>query len=321
MGIRGKILNVIKDLYTSNADSVRIGNFTSESFNIESGVMQGSKLGPILFIIFINDLLKELHGSNLGVSIYDLVVSALGYADDIMLLADTPAKLQKLIDISYAWSVRNGMEFNIDKCKVMILNSAKKDLDFRLSGIKLEFVDEYKYLGIMLSRKRLTNLIGHHVARAVEKARTRVNCIRHFGFRNDGLRPVTCISMYTTLVRPILEYGVQALSYKSYSFKKSGKIKSIKEPLSYLQRLEKFQNWVLKTLIPCPKSTPPALVRLLAGIPPLNGRADMLKLRFYWTSTAMNISSRCDKLSTYHNFKTETQALFGVEHWVHTRNF
>ena len=180
----------------------------------------------------------------------------------------------------------------------MILNSAKKHIDFRLSGIKLEFVDEYKHLGIMLSRKRLTKLTGRHVAQAVEKARTRANCIRHFGFRNDGLRPVTCISMYITLVRPILEYGAQALSYKSYSFKKSGKVKSIEEPPSYLLRLEKFQNCVLKTLIPCPKSTPPALVRLLTGIPTLNGRVDMLKLRFYWTSTTKNNSSRCDKLST-----------------------
>ena len=84
--------------------------------------MQGSKLGPILFITFINDLLRELEASSIGAQLGTLIIPVLGFADDILLIADSPEKLQKLINISGNWSRNNGMSFNISKCKVMTLN-------------------------------------------------------------------------------------------------------------------------------------------------------------------------------------------------------
>ena len=49
-----------------------------------------------------------------------------------------------------------------------------------------------------------------------------------------------------------------------------------------IKRLEKFQNTVLKKLVPCPKNTPPSIVRLLTGTMPMAGRIDLLKLRYFW---------------------------------------
>ena len=212
LGLVGKILNVIKALYTSNSASIRIGDYMTESFSIESGVMQGSKLGPILFIIYINDLLEQLEDSKLGVHIWNIVISALGFADDIILLADNVKNLQRLIDICAAWSKINGMDFNTDKCKVMILNGKRKKIYFTLHHKILEVVNKYKYLGITLSNTRLTSLITKHVSHVIEKAEKRVNCIRHLGFTSDGLRPQTSIEMYKILVRPILEYPAQVTS-------------------------------------------------------------------------------------------------------------
>ena len=100
--------------------------------------MQGSKLGPILFSIYINDLLEKLQTSNLGVTLWETKVSALGFADDIILLADTPIKLQALIDICVRWSKANGMKFNAgkNKCIVLPLNTGLKGLAFNLDGKK-----------------------------------------------------------------------------------------------------------------------------------------------------------------------------------------
>ena len=163
--------------------------------------MQGSILGPVLFNIYINDLLEKLQATRLGAAMPRTTITALGYADDIVLIADKPSKLQAQIDICEKWSRENGMRFNRDKCKVMALNAPQKSLKFKLSGESIEIVSKTKYLGIIFSRSRQTSLYGKHIAEILERAEVRVNLIRHMGFHKDGLRPETAIRMYKTMVR------------------------------------------------------------------------------------------------------------------------
>ena len=285
VGIRGKLLNVLRDIYTKNRARVRIGNSFSAYFEINSGVMQGSKLGPILFIFYIDDLLRELNDSKLGAVMGNLVISTLGFADDIVLITDCPKKMQKLLDICCNWCTKNGMTFNIDKCKIMVLNKAVKGVEFKLGKKGLEIVKIYKYLGILLSTTRLTSLYTQHFARLIEKVEKRINCVRHFGFDSDGLRPATCLSMYKVLVRPILEYASQVLSYTHQYFTAPSRPRRIFEPSDFLLKLEQMQNRILKLIIPCPKATPCRLLRLLTGTMSVTAHIDILKLRYFWKLT------------------------------------
>ena len=65
-GVRGKMFRVIQNLFSCNPANVLVDGYLSPEFLINRGVLQGSKLGPILFNLFINDLLDELNHSNQG---------------------------------------------------------------------------------------------------------------------------------------------------------------------------------------------------------------------------------------------------------------
>ena len=75
-----------------------------------------------------------------------------------------------------------------DKCKIMTLNLRKPNVGFILLGKELEVVCEYKYLGVIISNKRQTSLITHHISSILKKAERRVNSIRHLGFQSYGVR-------------------------------------------------------------------------------------------------------------------------------------
>ena len=281
VGISDKILRVIQDLFSSNRANVLIDGYLSREFTINKGVLQGSKLGPILFVLFINELLITLENSKLGASIGSTHIAILGFADDIMLVSDSPVNLRKLISICVSWAEDNKMKFNVDKCKILIFNKpSKRECPlFELYGKPLEIVTEYKYLGIIISTKKPSNIFTTHFSNILEKAAVRVSTIRSYGFREDGFRLETSIKLYKLLVRPILEYCAQALCYAKYP------LHSDRLHGSFVHKLEHFQTQTLKSLINAPKNSPPELVRLLCGVEPLASRFDLLKLRYFWKLT------------------------------------
>ena len=109
-----------------------------------------------------------------------------------------------------------------------------------------------------------------------------MQCIKHFGFHNDGLRPGTALKLYKLLIRPIMEYGAHGLLYDNYNLKSNFvRISSLDREADFIKQLEQFQTKALKYLLGSPKSTSPTIVRLMSGIEPLSSRFDLLKLRYF----------------------------------------
>ena len=86
-------------------------------------------LSPILFAIYINGLAEEIKRENLGAQLIKYRNGKIGilmFADDIALIAGEKEKLQKIMDLSYKYSLKWRFNFNYDKCAVMIFDDIKK---------------------------------------------------------------------------------------------------------------------------------------------------------------------------------------------------
>ena len=85
---------------------IRMGDKVGNYFKIGKGTRQGSLISPLLFNVFINDLLLDLKDSPHGLIHKELIINSVAYADDITLLAATVADLQILIDKCFKYSVK-----------------------------------------------------------------------------------------------------------------------------------------------------------------------------------------------------------------------
>ena len=124
--IRGKLLRVIIDLYKDTSGLAIVNDLYTRTFSISSGVLQGSVLGPTLFLLFLDDLLEELHKTRIGISMGGFILSVIAYADDVTLLSLKPSNLQRLLNICNSWAKRNGMTFGLEKCYAIVFNSRTK---------------------------------------------------------------------------------------------------------------------------------------------------------------------------------------------------
>lgn len=178
-------------------------------FTAWSGVPQGSNLGPLLFILFVNDL--------------PLVVQSpcLMYADDFKIFNSVSAysdglKLQQDLDAILKWSLDNKLDLNIRKCQVMTFTRRREicKLVYCIDSRPLERVYQVKDLGVIFDCSLSFKKHIEHIT---------CNAYRTLGFVRRISKEFktidTAIYLYNSLVRPILEYAVVVWNptYVSYS--------------------------------------------------------------------------------------------------------
>ncbi|OMJ24705.1 RNA-directed DNA polymerase from mobile element jockey, partial [Smittium culicis] len=199
-GIGSKLYRIIEALYRSPKMCVRVGDKLSKLVEYNCGVRQGCPASPLLFDIYINDLLHGLKGVEIPGT--EATISGLLFADDAVVLAESPSELQIALEKISAWSQKWEMQINQEKCGIMGINSCTGML-FTVMGKPIEQVTNYKYLGVVFNDKwnHLSALQNNR-----ENGRKAFHSMYYFLSRKDIPTAMRAALIRTVLI-PILCYG------------------------------------------------------------------------------------------------------------------
>jgi hypothetical protein len=201
----------------------------SNPMGLTYGVPQGSILGPLMFIVYVNDMSVTLGPSGFN-----------QYADDTCIYySDTSLECAtKIIQSDLAkileWSVKNKLTLNIKKTKFMVFSSAYKSkiprdkIDLWINKTLLKEVNEYKYLGITLDSSLNYKV---HINSLLAKVNARLGLLRRIRYR---INHDTARVIYLAMIRPYIDYA--DIIYEG-------------APKNLLGKLQKLQNTALRIII------------------------------------------------------------------------
>ena len=192
------VVNWVGEFLRHRFQSVRVGRQMSQKRKVDSGVPQGTVLGPLLFVIFVNDIVKGIQ-SKIRLFADDVIIYR-----EVKSINDTVI-LQEDLDKVKNWTDKNKMKLNESKCEFVKFSrkrlSSLSEHKYILNGRTLPEMKGYKYLGVWLD-KRLDWC--EQVRKVSMKALSSLN----FVMRNlQGSKEIVKEHAYKTLIRPILEYG------------------------------------------------------------------------------------------------------------------
>ena len=200
--ITGSVLGWARDWLSGRNQRVVINGAQSDWADVHSGVPQGSVLGPLFFIIFLNNDFDKL---------CETLTVMNKFADDsklgnIAVSESDRENLQNCLNHLYKWTDKWGMQFNIDKCKVIHSGFSNPLYSYTINGQTLDSVENEKDLGVMMQKTLKPGLQCKQMARRANGILGQI--CRAFHFRDRHV----FIKLYKRYVRVHLEYSSPAWS-------------------------------------------------------------------------------------------------------------
>ena len=203
-GVRRCIIPWICDFLSNRRQLVKIGGFQSAWGSINGGVPQGTKLGPILFLVMINDLeLKSAHTSHWK------------YVDDLTLSESLSIRdqstIQSDLDGIQQWAEQNDMRLNVKKCKEMVicfLRQSPNIVPLHINGNPLSIVSSFKVLGVTLNDHLKWNDNVNILVKKASKRLYILRILRRCGVPSADLLPVF-FPWYVQSWRTHAQFGIR----------------------------------------------------------------------------------------------------------------
>jgi hypothetical protein len=158
-GLPACIIRALINMYTGHLIRISWAGVVSDYFAALNGVKQGGVVSPVLFCIYMDDLLLSLSRSGVGCYIGLSFVGAIAYADDIVLISPTPFAMRKLLSICDSFALEFDILFNAAKSKFLVILANKwrslctsmNECNFNIGGNPIENVTSYPHLGHVIN--------------------------------------------------------------------------------------------------------------------------------------------------------------------------
>ena len=222
--IDGKCFNVIVSMYNGIKSNIVLNGKCSDYFSCNIGVRQGENLSPFLFSIFLNDLETFLTSHNAqglhtmcnkveqDFGIY-LRLFVLLYADDTILLSESPEDMQQQLNIFNDYCKLWNLKVNVNKTKIVIFGRGRQlpNTHFYFNDTHVEVVDEFKYLGVVFSKN---NSFKENIKQLYDKAvRAMYGVLSKC--RKHNLSIDCKLDLFDKIVKPIVLYGCEIWGFSN----------------------------------------------------------------------------------------------------------
>jgi len=200
-------LRLITNLYWEQRAQIRIEGTLTEEISVNRGARQGCVVSPVLFNVYAENIFNEIE-EMAGIKVGGININNMRYADDANLIAENSRDLESLLHKIREESKVYGLDFNLKKTKVMIIDRDEKTppMDIRIDQSQVEQVDKYVYLGHIISNNGTCEM---EIKRRIEIARSKF--IELKGILTSREIPVSVrVQLTRTLIWSVLLYGAEA---------------------------------------------------------------------------------------------------------------
>lgn len=197
-GVKGSLLNWFASYLSRRSQILVVNGYESYPYFAKSGVPQGSHLAPVLFLLFINDIAKQIHHSKYLIFADDLkIYKNIASDKDVILIQNDLNRIEQ-------WCHLNHMELNVHKCSHIRFSRKKRSntVTYSIKRIPLQTVHEVRDLGIIMDSKMT---FRSHIDNIVMKSARLLGFLKR---STKGFKMIkTKIVLYNAFVRSILEFG------------------------------------------------------------------------------------------------------------------
>ncbi|MDA3086478.1 reverse transcriptase domain-containing protein, partial [Campylobacter sp. CS_ED1] len=261
VGLLGRLPKFISNFLSDRHFKVKIGSTTSETFEQEEGVPQGSILSVTLFCIKINNIVKTLNpGIDCSLFVDDFVICFSGKH-----MRTIERQLQQCLNKIQDWATCNGFKFSKSKTQCVHFcnrRNCNEDPELKIYNTIIPVVAEAKFLGVIFDKKLN---FKSHISYLKTKCNKALNLLKVLSNTEWGADCFTLLHLYRSLIRSKLDYG--SIVYGSAR-------------KSYLKPLDTIHNQALRLALGAFRTSPVESLYVEANEPSLEHRREQLSLQY-----------------------------------------